>query len=393
MRTQTDIQTKPYLPAVYVVDPDGPVDAGRMPTTAGGPLQPVEPGPTNQQLWDLWVHARDQWLAAKQRKTGSIATLRAYTYAWTDLFLHFLPEQYPNVGPWAAGKTHVIAYQRHLENTVIGTGRNAGQPLSPATINARLAAISSYYTYCTTQYTIYRNEREIPLATHNPAKAVERAKTTPYEKSHALGPGQIRDLLNTINTGCLRGARDHALILSYIYTGRRAAEIVNLTWGDLTTDRGRLAYHWRGKGGKSRTDELPPPVYNAILHYLTHAGRLDDIQPTDHIWTALSTNAARLPNVTASYDPTARPISTGMVNRIVKTRARRAGIDPKQVHTHTLRHTAAMLRRQAGDDIQALQQFLNHSNLAVTQIYIQHRETRRDHSWSLVEKILQSDAP
>lgn len=383
----TDIQLRPHLPTVYVVDLDGPVDPDRAPATTGGPLQPLAPC---RQLWDLWIHARDQWLAAKTRKTGSTATLRAYTYAWNDFFLSFLPRYDDgDLGPWNVGKIHITAYQSHLETTIIGAPRNAGQPLSPSTINTRLAALSSYYSYCATQYTIYHNNREIPLATHNPVKALERTRITPYHNGHHLTVPACTRLLTTINTGCLRGARDHALIRTYLYTGRRASEIINLTWGDLGTDRGYPTYHWRGKGGKSRTDELPQPAYEAILHYLAMARRLDTIQARDYIWTALSANAARLPTVGPDYDPTTRPISTGMVNRIVKNRARRAGLDPNHVHTHSLRHAAAMFRRQSGDDVQALQHFLNHANLAVTQIYIQHRDVTRDRSWTRVQELLE----
>jgi integrase len=116
------------------------------------------------------------------------------------------------------------------------------------------------------------------------------------------------------------------------------------------------------------------------------AGRLDTIQPDDHIWTALTSNATRLPNV-HTHDPNAH-ITTGMVNQIVRKRAIRVGIDPDQIHTHTLRHTAAMLRREAGDDPLVIQQYLAHSSLAVTQIYLQSREVREDVSWAKVEQLL-----
>lgn len=375
--------------AFYVLDPTGPVDPDRAPVPSGGPL--AHRPDIDDRQWAVWLAARDDWLAAKQRKTGSIATLRAYTFAWTDLFERFLPAQYGRfVGPWEVGKAHVTAYQRDLESSIIPPGqRNAGRQLEPATVNARLAAISSYYTYCAATFTIVVNGREVPLAGHNPARAVERAKTTPYEKSHALGVADVRTMLAHINRGCLRGKRDYALIVTYLYTGRRAAEIARLRWGDLHTERGRTSYHWRGKGGKSRKDELPLPAHQAIFDYLDAAGRLGAMADDAYIFPALSDNAQRLPNVDVNYDPAARPLSTGMVNRIIKHRAAHAGLDPDAIHTHTLRHTAAMLRRDAGDDVQALQQFLAHSNLAVTQIYIQHREVRRDTSWSKVAALLE----
>lgn len=395
MHTDTRVRA-PTLPAgVYVLDPEGPIDPGRAPTATGGALVTTGPAPgLDDRRWDLWLAARDDWLAAKLRKTGSEATVRAYTFAWSDLFERFLPAEYGRaIGPWEVGKAHITAWQRDLEEQVIPDGqRNAGQRLAPTTVNARLAAISSYYSYCNSVFTVVdAHGREVPLAHHNPAHAVQRAQTTPYDKSFALTTDQVRAMLAAINRRCLQGARDYALLLTYLYTGRRSAEIVNLRWADISAERGRPAYKWRGKGGKVRRDELPMPAYQAILDYMHAAGRLDEIQPDDYIWTALSTNAERLPNV-ADYDP-ARHITTGMVNKIVRRRARRAGIDPDQVHTHTLRHTAAMLRRDAGDDPLIIQRFLNHSTLAVTQIYLQSREVQRDTSWTKVEAILEGDAP
>jgi len=389
-RIQTDERTRVPI-AFYVLDPTGPVDPDRVPVPHGGPLAQRPDSQSAERQWAVWLAARADWLAAKRRRTGSIATSRAYTFAWADLFERFLPAQYGRpIGPWDVGKAHVAAYQRDLESSVIPPGqRHAGQPLAPTTVNARLAAISSYYTYCATIFTIVVNGREVPLAAHNPAKAVERAKTDPYEKSHALGVADVRAMLARINRTGLRGQRDYALIVTYLYTGRRAAEIAGLRWGDLHTERGRTSYHWSGKGGTSRTDELPLPAHHAILEYLDAAGRLGSMQPGDYIFLALSNNAHRLPNVAADYDPSSRALSTGMVNRIIKHRASRAGLDPAAIHTHTLRHTAAMLRRDAGDDVQALQQFLAHSNLAITQIYIQHREVRRDTSWAKVAALLE----
>jgi integrase/recombinase XerD len=83
-----------------------------------------------------------------------------------------------------------------------------------------------------------------------------------------------------------------------------------------------------------------------------------------------------------------RALSSSFVNRIVKKCARRAGLRWREVHTHTLRHTAAMLRRELGGDLQELQEFLNHSSLAITQIYVQHTEKRTDTMWAQVEALI-----
>jgi integrase len=59
-----------------------------------------------------------------------------------------------------------------------------------------------------------------------------------------------------------------------------------------------------------------------------------------------------------------------------------AGLPPSGVHI--LRHTAAKLRREAGESIESVSQFLDHSSLAVTTIYLRRLEGQTDESWGKV---------
>ena len=53
-----------------------------------------------------------------------------------------------------------------------------------------------------------------------------------------------------------------------------------------------------------------------------------------------------------------------------------------------LRPTAAMLRKQAGDDVEQVSGFLAHSSLAIPQVYLHQVEGQQDGSWSKVEALL-----
>ena len=48
---------------------------------------------------------------------------------------------------------------------------------------------------------------------------------------------------------------------------------------------------------------------------------------------------------------------------------------------HVLRHTAAKLRRDVGESIESVSQFLDHSSLAVTTTYLRRLEGQRDAAW------------
>ncbi len=56
-----------------------------------------------------------------------------------------------------------------------------------------------------------------------------------------------------------------------------------------------------------------------------------------------------------------------------------AGLAPTGVHV--LRHTAAKLRRDAGESIEAVSAFLDHSSLAVTTVYLRRLEGQADTAW------------
>ena len=48
---------------------------------------------------------------------------------------------------------------------------------------------------------------------------------------------------------------------------------------------------------------------------------------------------------------------------------------------HILRHTAAKLRRDVGETVESVSQFLDHSSLGVTTTYLRRLEGQQDLSW------------
>jgi integrase len=56
-----------------------------------------------------------------------------------------------------------------------------------------------------------------------------------------------------------------------------------------------------------------------------------------------------------------------------------AGLAPTGIHV--LRHSAAKLRRDAGESIEEVSQFLDHSSLAVTSVYLRRLEGQEDRAW------------
>lgn len=65
---------------------------------------------------------------------------------------------------------------------------------------------------------------------------------------------------------------------------------------------------------------------------------------------------------------------------------KQAGIGGSGVHV--LRHSASKLRRDAGEPIEAVSSFLDHSSLAVTTVYLRRLEGQQDTGWGKVAEAL-----
>ncbi len=55
---------------------------------------------------------------------------------------------------------------------------------------------------------------------------------------------------------------------------------------------------------------------------------------------------------------------------------------------HILRHSAAKLRRDAGESVEDVSRFLDHSSLQVTTVYLRRLEGQEDRSWRSVAEAI-----
>jgi integrase len=143
---------------------------------------------------------------------------------------------------------------------------------------------------------------------------------------------------------------------------------MELKAGDLTTEGGTCFYSYRGKGGKTGRRELPRPAYEAICATLADAGKmLSSMAHDESPWQAGAGPAG---------------LGSGTFYARFRTYLLAAGLAPTGIHV--LRHTAAKLRRDAGESIEAVSAFLDHSSLAVTTVYLRRLEGVEDRAWAPV---------
>jgi integrase/recombinase XerC len=286
------------------------------------------------------------FLAEKHRCSGSERTVTAYS--------RMLQQFFGKLGktPDEVTAPEVLAFSH-------GLGPSGKVP-SSTTIGARLACLSSFFKFLI----------RMGLLASNPCDAIERPKTQ-QAPARGLTAGQVRQLLAVIPDD-VGGRRDRAIVLTLVLTGRRRTEIISLKAKDIVVEDGKAWYQYRGKGGKVGRRELPRPAFEAIQRTLADIGKaLETMRPEESLWQA----GARACGVTSAtfYAHFRRYL-------------RAAGLPPSGIHV--LRHTAAKLRRDAGETVESVSAFLDHSSLAVTTTYLRRLEGTEDRSWGRVAEAI-----
>jgi integrase len=126
-----------------------------------------------------------------------------------------------------------------------------------------------------------------------------------------------------------------------------------------------FSYTYRGKGGKNGRRELPQPVVDALRAALRAFGReLGVMDPSESLWG----------------------VTSGTFYGQLQKYFRKAGLPPAGVHI--LRHAAAKLRRDAGESVEDVSRFLDHSSLEVTTTYLRRLEGQGDLGWGRVAEAI-----
>jgi site-specific recombinase XerD len=136
-------------------------------------------------------------------------------------------------------------------------------------------------------------------------------------------------------------------------TGGRRAEVAHLKISDV--DSQRMVIHIRGgKGRKDRDVMLSPALLDALRVHWRGLKR----KPSHWLFPG---------GVRHTAD---RPIDTKVLWWACLHAAKRAGLQHKHIHPHTLRHCFATHLLEAGADLRTIQMLLGHSNLEETTIYL-----------------------
>jgi integrase/recombinase XerC len=271
------------------------------------------------------------FLRALQGQNFSPKTLRAYG----DDLHQFLEWVQKNRVDWETptrfSRADIEGFMQYL----------ASQRMSGVTRVRKLAAIRKFFAFMA----------ENKILAGNPANTVKGARREEKEPS-ILYKEQYKALLYE----AAHNIRDYAIIQTFLQTGIRLSELVNLRVEDVDFEH-RILTVRQGKGKKDRQIPLVDEAVKALRNYVRYRNTeliLDD----DTFF--LAKNGTSLNVSTVKY----------LVAKYVK----KAGIR-KKVSVHTLRHTFGAHKADKHMSLATLQELMGHKKKETTLKYIHLAKT------------------
>ncbi len=221
---------------------------------------------------------------------------------------------------------------------------------APQTVYDKFAKVVSFLKWAEAEYGVKR----LVTLKDGPAKprisgSSDAGKKDPYTKEEL-------DALNRLST------EDERLIWMFLLqTGCREQEWAHAEWSDL--DLKNRLFHIRAKNGftpKDKTDRTDP--FGQKL--------ADALKPRKAVGLVFGNNG----------------LPQRHLLRVLKKRAEEAGLDPKKCVLHRFRHTFACMHLRAGVDIKTVSDWLGHSDLATTAIYLKKIQSESDATKAMVDR-------
>ncbi|MGI8476300.1 MAG: tyrosine-type recombinase/integrase [Thermomicrobiales bacterium] len=267
--------------------------------------------------------ALSAYVRTLEGRNRSSATILAYR---TDIgqFIAWLRETNLTIEtPDDVERLDVTEYLAHL----------ASRGLSGVSRARKLAAIREYFKYSKIE----------GLIDASPVEGIDTPKTEKRGRNY-LSPEEYSRLRVAAGTN----TRDYCILMTVLQTGVRVSELCALRLDDVDLDNKTL--HVRlGKGMSARTIDLEKKGVQSIKSWLKVRQKVAD----DRLF----------------LNRDEEPLGERGVQKLLAKYCALAGIT-KRISPHSLRHTFASHKAEAGVSPFQLQQWLGHSSLDTTQIYV-----------------------
>ena len=226
----------------------------------------------------------------------------------------------------------------------------ATRRLAPRTVARRLSAMRQFYRFLFVE----------GIRTDDPTTGLDTPRLgRPLPK--ILSEAEVAQLIEVAEKWPAdEGARLRCIIELLYAAGLRISELITLPLAAVQRDPRVLTVC--GKGGKERLVPLGVPARRALAAYLECRGRFVTSARSGR-WLFPSRGAAG-------------HLTRQRCGQLLKELALAAGIDPKRLSPHVLRHAFASHLLDNGADLRSVQQMLGHADIATTQIYTHVQSAR-----------------
>lgn len=282
---------------------------------------------------------RQRMLQDLQLAGLSERTQEAYLRAVRKLAAHF------HQPPDQLTETQVRDYLLYLKND---------RKFSPSALKIAHSGIKFFYTH-----TVVRDWATLLKL------RVPRHKTLP----DVLTIDEVRRIIDAVRT-----LHNKTYLWTVYSLGLRLQEGLALQVGDIDGTRMLVHVH-RGKGAKDRYVPLPSSTLTMLRQYWArhrHGHLLFPATGRDHRKAATATQ------------PMGKASVQGAMRRVVLQLGLR-----KSIHVYTLRHSYATHLLEAGVNLRLIQQYLGHSSLQTTMVYLHLTSQGQEQARAAIERLME----
>lgn len=228
--------------------------------------------------------------------------------------------------------------------------------------NRKINCLKSFFKY------LYKQE----IISRNIAQSLNKV-SLPDRNPKALDIEELQKMIfaTSFSQSEEMEIRNKCIISLFFNTGMRLSELCNLNINDIKKDYIDVI----GKGNKQRRIFLNDTIIKMLNNYLKvrkqYTYKIKKMEDEDALFISKKKNR----------------ISKRAVEYVVKKIMKQAGIS-SEYHTHNLRATCATSLLDSGVDISKIQKILGHTNLSVTQKYLNVKDDDLKKSMNRIPSII-----
>lgn len=214
-----------------------------------------------------------------------------------------------------------------------------------STKNITIKALKAFASFVEDRY-------EIKINCSFKSFKIDRAETVKFLTMEELE--KLKEAIATTKNAA-RAKRNLLVFTICLQAGLRISEVINLKFEDAFDGTGQIrgGIHVKGKGGKVRQALITKEIKYRLLMQKEDVG-------------SFYGNEAQL----VMNPSNGKRLTLEAFFAVLKKAATKAGIDPKNVSPHKLRHSFAVHNLYKGCNILTIQNALGHSNMQTTEIYL-----------------------